>query len=190
MFTSISHADLVVDITGEVGAGTTNWVFGGSEVAGANEDFDTGLLGDFGSVWVNQGDFLNSGWTNTNITPPVGVTITTSYGTRNVDTLYMAEQGDGPDGADPGKDDFGVGVEGDNNLKFNSGETIFWTGSFVLNEDIKNMKPGSYSCNYFANVFNTLDLTVNISYSGVPEPSTVAFLCWAGLAFSLRRRKR
>lgn len=187
--TQKANADLIVDITGFVGEGTTNWIFSGAEVAGAGEDFDSGFLSDFGSVWVNQGDFLNSGWTNTNIVPPSGATVTTSRGTRNIDLLYMAEQGDGPDGSDPGKDDFGIGVEGPGNLAFDSGETVTWTGSFVLNEDIGNMKEGSFRYDYFANIFDTLTLTVNISYSTVPEPSGLLVLGWSGVALLGRRRR-
>lgn len=189
-FSVAADADLIVDITGVPGAGTTNWVFSGSEVAGAGEDFDSGFLSDFGSVWVNQGDMVNSSWrSDPNIVPPLGVTITTSYGTRNVDLIYLTEQGDGPDGSDPGKDDFGVGVDG-TSLRFDAGETVTWAGSVVLNEDIQTMKPGSYSYNYFANIFDTLDLTVNISYSGVPEPSACGILGLAGLLMSLRRKQR
>ncbi len=72
LLSTTAVADLMVDITGTVGSGTTNWVFSGTEVAGADEDFDSGFLSDFASVWVDHGDMFNSGWTNTNITPPFG----------------------------------------------------------------------------------------------------------------------
>ncbi len=86
-------------------------------------------------------------------------------------------------------DDFGIGVDG-TNLRFDLGETISWTGSFDINEDIQNMNVGVYSFDYFANIFGTLDLTVTIAYSQVPEPSSIAVLLLTGAGLTLRRRKR
>jgi hypothetical protein len=191
LFSTKVDADLMVDIAGIPGSGITNWVFSGTEVAGADEDFDTGFLNDFASVWVNHGDLFKTSWrADPNIIPPSGATITTSYGTRNINLLFMREQGSGSTEGDPGQDDFGVGVDGSTNLRFDAGETISWTGSFVLDEDIQDMNEGTYSWNYFANIYETLDLTVTISYSSVPEPSSIAVLLLTVAGLTTRRRRR
>ncbi|MFK7766074.1 MAG: PEP-CTERM sorting domain-containing protein [Mariniblastus sp.] len=179
-FAQTSRADLFVSIVGDPGSGQTTWTFSGSEIAGGQEDFDSGFLSDFGSVWVDHGDLFNSGWTNENIVPPSGATVTTPFGTRNIDLLYMTEQ----DIAD----DFGIGVDG-TNLPFDAGDLVTWDGSFVLNEDILNMNEGSYSFDYFANIFGTLDLTVEIRAASVPEPASTVALGILGLACVCRRRR-
>ena len=182
-------ADLILDITGAFGTGTTTWTFSGTDEAGAPEqfnfDFNTGIFGDpplDDSIFAEQGDIFAAGFGTRFITPASTVTVTTPDGTRGIDELYLKDIGN--------IDDIGFAVTGNTDLQFAAGDNVSWTGEFELNIGLEELNIGSYSNNYFAFIFFTLDLTVNVSETtAIPEPSSVCFIGLMCIGLAGRRRR-
>ncbi|MDG1873926.1 MAG: PEP-CTERM sorting domain-containing protein [Mariniblastus sp.] len=194
MSTTFCAADLVLDISGVAGSGVTTWEFSGEDVAGAPEqfNFEVGALSGFGdpplddSIFAQQGDLFKTTWNSTDnkfMDVSAGITVTTAAGTRNINKFFCKENF--------ALDDIGFYVDGSSDLEFAIGETVTWNGSLDLSIDLNDFNQGSYTFNYFAFIFDTLDLTVNISEaSAVPEPSTSLYIGLTCLTVLLRRRKR
>lgn len=184
-------ADLILDISGVFGSGVTNWKFSGTDIAGAPEEFNHEIPffpRPEDSIFAEQGDMFKTtfqtGTGDAFVPVPTGVTITTPNGTRDLDRLYLNEVGV--------TDEIGMEVSGNTDLSFEIDDVVSWTGEFNLNIGLDEMNIGSYSNNYFAFIFFTLDLTVNISEdsAGIPEPSSFLVVSMLGAGLISRRRRK
>ena len=180
-------ADLVIDITGVEGSGVTLWTFSGDFDAGAPEAFNAVIPlipSPDDSIFAEQGNMFKGGWSHTRVAPTVGaLLVTTPNGTRSIDELYLHEVGV--------TDEIGVAVDGATDLEFVIGDNVSWVGAVTLNIDMNEMNQGTYNNDYFAFIFGTLELTVNIGdAAAVPEPAGFLILGVTGFGILARRRRK
>ena len=175
LFAGEVRAELVIDISGVPGSGTTLWEFSGSATSTSAGNFVSGEISG-SSVWGDIGDPFTPDINLLREATSTGASITTASGTRDIDRIYVDWDASSND------DDFGIGVAGTTHLLFGAAETVSWTGSFSHSIDVQDLVEGSYSSNeYFG-----LDLTLNITH--IPEPASL-LLFGSFMATGFRRRR-
>lgn len=176
---SPASADLIIDIVGTPGSGQTSWTLRGSEAAGSTAAFESGPNLVESDGWVDVGNLFNSGLNSSNqidiaITGP---TVSIAGVNFAIDRLLLDDDG-------ASNDEVGFGIDNLSNVSFNAGDSIAWSGSFNLSEDIGSMNIGSYVDP--SPSFGGLALQVNIS--AVPEPGALSVFIFAAAAAAIRRR--
>lgn len=196
--TSVSNADLVINITGVTGSGETTWTFttttdavadaNGTIRENADFGFNTNDTAQFGGgdgifdaliqdqVFVLTGDASISATTIDRFDNEVTTT-------EDITGIFLDD-----DGAGAG-DDLGIRVA--NELEYFLDDTITWTGSGVANVDISQLVEGTFTMN--SGAFWNIDqgnTIVEIVAVAVPEPAAALGLFAVGLVGLTIRRKK
>lgn len=171
MMNQVVSGGLIIDISGVPGAAQSTWRFSGAAAVTAGNGFfeSSGSL-TFGDAWHNVGNYttVNDFDLNDGSTVLSGnATVSVNSSTRNITLGYIDD--DSSSGVN--RDDFGIAVDGLNDLTFTMGDTISWIGEIITNIDIASFneipRPFSFSSSNFGDSA-TVDLTVNVSN----DPST------------------
>jgi len=176
MATASVQADLVLNIKGVPGSGTTTFEFvtfiGGSGTTSGSGTVRTNA----GSTWSTSdttqfgtgNGIANSSYQDTVFAMTGGATITVGLTTETMTGIFLDDDGTGQG------DDIGVRVA--NAIPYASGETVTWTGTgTVAGLDINDFVEGTFQMDFGALWLLDQDNTV-VNISAIPEPSGLAVL--------------
>ena len=186
MVTSL-HAQLIVDVTGTAGSGSTTWTFSGSAVAAGSTGaaFQTDPTGgnDAGN-WLDFAEYTDVN--NTNFSIASGSASVSVNGTSNesLTGIYI----DTDSAADPTADDWGIAVA--NNLAFSVGDSVSWSGAVDIGIDLNDLDntalPVTYTTSNIGGSGAALSMQMNI----IPEPSSLGILAACSAALLIFRPRR
>lgn len=184
-----AQADLVVDVQGELGSGQTTWTFSGSYLA---EQSATVLAGNnslavptaFNGIGDVVGGFSGS---ITKYFSELGTVqlVGSTSGLVGIDAILFYNGGGN-------LDSFGFSLANDHT--FVQGETLSFSGSSTTDLDFNNLR-GDYlnrELPYSITRTTAGGTTLQMNFSAVPEPSSIACLLGLGTVslIGFRRRRR
>ena len=170
-----TQAGLMLDIT-DAGGGNTRWVLSGSTVVNHN-----GRENSFwGRAWDN-GRIVNSFRGGNSVLSGSGTLSTTSGGTLAVDNVWTSTDLR-----------FEIAPRLSTKILWRTGDTLSWSGDFIVGVDITTLNQGVYKTRNLLNgtVQDDYVLTVGSSFAAVPEPAAVAIWGLASLLGVVLMRRR
>ena len=184
---SLSHAQLNIDVVGTPGSGVTTWTFSGSGGAtsadGSIRDtsMNTFSAFDSGQFPFGQDTILNTSYQDMVFTLTGSATITIGSQTRSIAGIYLDDDGGSADD---------LGVRADTQMDYLVGEASSWTGSGTVNVDINDFALGTWSINSVDGQAMFFSDPTTVTFSAVPEPTTMILLGAGAAAIAARRKKR
>ena len=191
MTTSATQADVIIDITGTPGSGTTTWTFSGSATVGGagpiiidDDDSDVSFGWNVGAAFYS-GSNTNIDFSATTATFSAGGVPYTIFGIGAVDGFSSPA-------------DFGIAIDDATPTEFNysfaSGTALTsFSGSGTAAVDINDFASGSTSATnwgFGSTIQGTLPVTFNNNATAIPEPSSLLLLAMACGAAGVRARRR